>query len=261
MQNNRNPSDLHCRRKSHGPDLKLLVQLSSEICIRKESNAFIDFFPDKEALQGVHFIPVANGTRLARASSLYARINMDLAPFVFELPSAYLPYVQVLGHMGMQDAPSFESMKHLLQQLQKSCGYQRLNPNELRAVLRILQFICDKGNRMSLPAQNAPVDDAIVPDDGARLIHARSCVYVDALGANLVGEIESSRMKFVHPLVGEKLCLQLGVRKLSEVVVEVSSSAPFFFQVWQSQVFSKYAVLWLPDGRLKCRVLPYSDYP
>ncbi|CAM6095372.1 unnamed protein product [Calypogeia fissa] len=175
---------------------------------------------DKEALEGVHFIPVANGTRLARASSLYARINMDLAPFVFELPSAYLPHVEVLGQMGMQEAPSFQSMKHLLRQLQHSCGYQRLNPNELRAVLRILQFICDKGNRIGLVSKYATDDDAIVPDDGARLIHARACVYVDTLGANLVGEIESSRMKFVHPLVGETLCVQLGVRKLSEVVVE-----------------------------------------
>ncbi|OAE21027.1 hypothetical protein AXG93_606s1120 [Marchantia polymorpha subsp. ruderalis] len=178
---------------------------------------------DKGALQGVHFIPVANGTRLAMASALYARISMDLAPFVFELPSAFLAYVKVLGELGMQEAPSFESMKHLLLQLQQSCGYQRLNPNELRAVLRILQFICDKSNRLNLNGQQSSDDfttDAVVPDDGARLVHARACVYVDAVGANLVGEIESARMKFVHPLVSEPLCIQLGVRKLSEVVVE-----------------------------------------
>ncbi|KAL2612990.1 hypothetical protein R1flu_024682 [Riccia fluitans] len=210
-------------RWPNGRGMKTVEDAFSEV-LRYLSSAWDGLSDaDKEALKGVHFIPVANGTRLAMASALYARISMDLAPFVFELPSAYLAYVKVLGELGMKEAPSVENMKHLLLQLRHSCGYQRLNPNELRAVLRILGFICGKSSQLNLSDQLALSDfasDAVVPDDEARLVYARSCVYVDAVGVNLVGEIDSARMKFVHPLVTEPLCIQLGVRKLSEVVVE-----------------------------------------
>ncbi len=70
-------------------------------------------------MQRVHFIPVANGTRLAMAVSLFARLGMDLAPFVFELPSAYLAYMDVLTSLGIQDSPMFEIMRTLLLQIQR----------------------------------------------------------------------------------------------------------------------------------------------
>lgn len=178
-------------------------------------------------MKAFNFIPVANGTRLATAKCLFARLGMDLAPFVFELPSAYLAHVDVLSTLGMKDLPTFESMRALLLYLQRSCGYQRLNPNELRAVLRILQFICDKENRAKSMVGHMlpdPAEDAVVPDDSGRLLQARACVYADSAGASLAGEIDSTRVRFVHPHVPEDLCSELGVRKLSEVVVEVRTS-------------------------------------
>jgi sacsin len=168
---------------------------------------------------------VSNGTRLAAAGSLYARLGMDLAPFVFELPSTYLAHVDILTSLGMKDSPTYESMQALLFQLQKSCGYQRLNPNELRAVLRILHFICDKTNRANSSVNHVipdPAKDAVVPDNSGRLLQATACVYADSAGASLVGKIDSSRVRFVHPHVPEQLCAELGVRKLSEVIVEVN---------------------------------------
>jgi len=179
---------------------------------------------DKDGLNLLQFIPVANGTRLAAAGSLFARLGMDLAPFVFQLPSAYLAYVDVLKSLGMKDSPTFESMRGLLLQLQRTCGYQRLNPNELQAVLRILSFICDKNNRVKSMTSHVlpdPAVDAVVPDDSGRLLQAKACVYADSAGASLVGEIDSSRVRFVHPHVTEQLCVELGVRKLSEVIIEV----------------------------------------
>ena len=183
------------------------------------------FLADKDALRALQIIPVANGTRLAAPGSLFARLSMDLAPFVFELPSAYLAYVDVLKSLGMKDSPTFESMRALLLQLQRICGYQRLNPNELQAVLRILSFICDKTNRVKSMTSHVlpdPAVDAVVPDDTGRLLQARACVYADSAGASLVGEIDSSRVRFVHPHVTEQICVELGVRKLSEVIVEVT---------------------------------------
>ncbi|XP_057820319.2 uncharacterized protein LOC131033191 isoform X2 [Cryptomeria japonica] len=173
-------------------------------------------------LKKLPFIPIANGTRLVTASSLFVRLGVNLAPFAFELPSLYLPYVGILRDIGLQEAPTFASARALLVNIQQESGYQHLNPNELRAVLHLLQFICDEGKRSKVDGSDLlfPDHDAVVPDEGCRLVHARVCVYVDAHGSCLLGEIDTSRLRFVNPQLSEDLCMQLGVKKLSDVVVE-----------------------------------------
>ncbi|PQP98329.1 sacsin [Prunus yedoensis var. nudiflora] len=145
-------------------------------------------------LQRVPFIPAANGTRLVTANLLFARLTINLSPFAFELPTLYLPFLKILKDLGLQDIFSIASARDLLLNLQRTCGYQRLNPNELRAVLEILYFICDGtiGEDMS----NWPnwTSEAIVPDDSCRLIYS--------------------------PRSSRELCIVLGIKKLSDVVIE-----------------------------------------
>ncbi|XP_073158695.1 uncharacterized protein [Henckelia pumila] len=172
---------------------------------------------DISRLRQVAFLPAANFTRLVTASSLFARLTINLSPFAFELPSEYLPFVKILRDLGLQDSLSVVSAKNLLSDLQKSCGYQRLNPNELRAVIEILHFLCDEPISSAISNWES---EAIVPDDGCRLVHARSCVFIDLLGSQYVKHIDTSRLRFVHPGLPEIVCVTLGVRKLSEVVME-----------------------------------------
>ncbi|KAL4575550.1 hypothetical protein LXL04_022397 [Taraxacum kok-saghyz] len=172
---------------------------------------------DLSELKRVAFIPAANGTRLVTSSSLFTRLTINLSPFAFELPSRYLPFVKILKELGLQDTLSISCAMDLLSDLQKSCGYQRLNPNELRAVMEILHFLCNE----TIQLQKSEWDsDLIVPDDGCRLVHANSCVYIDPYGSRYVKFIDSSRLRFVHHDVSEKLCSTFGIRKLSDVVVE-----------------------------------------
>lgn len=173
-------------------------------------------------LQKVPFIPTANGTRLVTANLLFARLSINLSPFAFELPVLYLPFVKILKDLGLQDALSIASAKDLLLNLQKSCGYQRLNPNELRAVLEILFFICDGTDGSSSSDGCNWKSEAIVPDDGCRLVDARSCVYVDSYGSRFVKSIDTSRIRFIHSDLPERLCVLLGIKKLSDVVIEVT---------------------------------------
>ncbi|KAK8493331.1 hypothetical protein V6N12_000543 [Hibiscus sabdariffa] len=175
---------------------------------------------DIAKLQGLAFLPAANGTRLVPANSLFARLTINLAPFAFELPSLYLPFMKILKDLGLQDVLSVASAKELLLNLQQACGYQRLNPNELRAVMEILYFVCDgtvEANMLDRPDRKS---DAIIPDDGCRLIHAKTCVYIDSYGSRFVKHIDTSRLRFVHPNIPERICTFLGIKKLSEVVVE-----------------------------------------
>ncbi|CAL1387848.1 unnamed protein product [Linum trigynum] len=175
---------------------------------------------EKKELQGVAFLPAANGTRLVMASSLFARLTVNLSPFAFELPTPYLPFVKVLKELGLQDLLSAAAAKDLLLNLQKACGYQRLNPNELRAVMEILSFLCDTSVKATPSDLCNWKEDAIIPDDGCRLVHSRSCVYVDSYGSQYVNSIDTTRLRFVHQDIPERMCLLLGIRKLSEVVVE-----------------------------------------
>lgn len=175
------------------------------------------------------FLPAANGTRLVGASSLFVRLPINLSPFAFELPSLYLPFLKILKDLGLNDVLSVGAAKDILSKLQKLCGYRRLNPNELRAVMEILHFLCDEINATKAPNDSTISSDAIVPDDGGRLVHARSCVYVDSFGSRYVKYIDTARLRLVHPLLPERICLDLGVRKLSDVVIEVCIASVAFF--------------------------------
>lgn len=168
------------------------------------------------------FIPAANGTRLVTANLLFARLSVNLSPFAFELPTLYLPFVKILKDLGLQDMLSIASAKDLLLNLQRACGYQRLNPNELRAVFEILVFICNGAEGASISDGANWTSEAIVPDDGCRLVHAKSCVYIDSYGSRFIKCIETSRLRFIHPDLPERFCIVLGIKKLSDVVIEVT---------------------------------------
>ncbi|KAJ4961747.1 hypothetical protein NE237_021657 [Protea cynaroides] len=169
-------------------------------------------------LRKVAFLPVANGTRLVTASSLFVRLTVNLSPFAFELPTIYLHFVEILKDLGLQDMLSVACAKDLLLNLQKACGYQRLNPNELRAVMEILHFICNESVQENKP--DGSCYDVIVPDDGCRLVLAHSCVYIDPYGSRFFRCIDTSRLRFVHSYLSEGICTALGIKKLSDVVVE-----------------------------------------
>lgn len=172
---------------------------------------------DIAELQTVAFLPAANGTRLVTANSLFVRLTINLSPFAFELPSLYLPFVKILKNLGLQDSLSVEGAKDLLFNLQKACGYQRLNPNELRAVMEILNFICKEAAE-SNGSQWA--SEIIVPDDVCRLVHAKSCVYIDSYGSRIVTCIDTYKLRFVHPDLPQRLCTALGIKRLCDVVIE-----------------------------------------
>ncbi|XP_058090303.1 uncharacterized protein LOC131236843 isoform X2 [Magnolia sinica] len=215
--------------KNGGEDTLAHWPTSSDVMTIEEASSEVLKYLDKiwgtlsasdiSELQKVAFIPVANGTRLVKASSLFVRLTVNLSPFAFELPTRYLPFVKILKDIGLQDVLSLSCAKDLLLGIQRSCGYQRLNPNELRAVMEILHFICD-GIAQARSDRSNWATEAIVPDDGCRLVLARSCVCIDANGSHFLRNIDTSRLRFVHPDLPEKMCTTLGIKMLSEMVVE-----------------------------------------
>ncbi|CDP11009.1 unnamed protein product [Coffea canephora] len=202
---------------SAAPGSKTIDEASFEV-LKYLENAWDSLSSsDISELRKVAFIPAANGTRLVTAGALFARLTINLSPFAFELPALYLPFVKILKDLGLQDTFSIAAARDLLINLQKACGYQRLNPNEFRAVMEILYFVCDEA--VSSEACNWG-SEAIVPDDGCRLVHAKSCVYVDSHSSHFLKYIDVSRLRFVHSDLPEGICMALAIKKLSDVVVE-----------------------------------------
>ncbi|MFS7960331.1 hypothetical protein Hanom_Chr08g00701971 [Helianthus anomalus] len=172
-------------------------------------------------LQQLAFIVADNGARLATPGSLFARLSINLSPLASELPSHYLPFVKILKELGVEeDMLSISCATNILSNLHMSCGYYRLNPNELHAVIELLQFLCDETIEPQTSDRRGWESELVVPDDGCRLVRANTCVYIDPHGSQYVNFIDSSKLRFVHHDVSERLCLAFGIRKLSNVVVE-----------------------------------------
>ncbi|GER39484.1 zinc finger family protein [Striga asiatica] len=145
--------------------------------------------------------------------SLYVHVNCVCLVVHLNVVSDF----QILGVLGLQESLSVASARSLLSDLKKVGGYQRLNPNEFRAAVEILHFICDEKNISGISNWD---HEAIVPDDGCRLVHAQSCVYIDSRGSHYVKNIDTSRLRFVHQDLPQRVCQALGIRKLSDVVKE-----------------------------------------
>ncbi|GKB21025.1 hypothetical protein Tco_0854948, partial [Tanacetum coccineum] len=171
-------------------------------------------------LGNVAFIPVANVTYRAKCNFLFSHLTIDLSPLAFELPSIYLPFVKILKELGLHDTLSVSSAMMFLLNFEESCRNQRLNPNELHAVIEILHFIFDETTGQQKSDRSNWESKLVVPDDACRLTLSKSCVYIDSYGSHYMKYIDSSKLRFVHNDVSERLCLAFGIRKLSDVVVE-----------------------------------------
>ncbi|KAL0905364.1 hypothetical protein M5K25_023777 [Dendrobium thyrsiflorum] len=201
------------------PGMMTVEDASFEILNYLDTNWGARSSSDTRELQKVPFIPVANGTRFVTVTCLFVRLTTNLSPFAFELPSMYLPFVKILKEIGIHEVLTADHARNLIMNIQNSCGYQRLNPNELRAIMEILNFICSSSIKSSSD-RSENVFDHIVPDDGCRLVSANSCVYVDSYASQFLAEIDTSRIRFCHPELPENICVTLGIKKVSDVVIE-----------------------------------------
>ncbi|XP_071732930.1 uncharacterized protein [Rutidosis leptorrhynchoides] len=121
---------------------------------------------------------------------------------------------------------SVSSALSILSGLKKYCGNQCLCPNELRAVIKVLEFICDEIEHQPNSDCSEWESSLVVPDDSCRLVDPHSCVYIDPRGSLYLEYIDSSKLRFVHHHVSERLCLSFGIKRLSDVVVAEEETLP-----------------------------------
>ncbi|PWA82439.1 Histidine kinase-like ATPase, ATP-binding domain-containing protein [Artemisia annua] len=172
------------------------------------------------ALQQVAFIAADNGTRIVTSSSLFVSLTINISPLASKLPSGYLNFVKILKELGVEDMLSIPRAMNILSSLQKSCRHHRLNPNELRAVIELLHFLFNETIEHKETRRSNWESELVVPDDACRLAPANSCVYIDPCGSRYVKYIDTSKLRFVHHAVPERLCVAIGITKLCDAVFE-----------------------------------------
>eukprot|EP01041_Mallomonas_annulata_P005114 gene5114-10234_t len=92
----------------------------------------------QQALKGSGIVPV--GHNLVKPGHLFFRLSEDLSPFMHEVPRCFGPYEIILKQLGVRESPSRADYRMFLQELKRESQDQSLNPNELRAVLTIVQL-------------------------------------------------------------------------------------------------------------------------
>ncbi|KAJ0897057.1 putative transcription factor C2H2 family [Helianthus annuus] len=195
---------------------------------------------DVSKLSKLQFILTPNWRHMVSPKSLVTHLKINLWPIAEELPLRYLPFVKVLKELGLHDTLSISNAMIFLSRRRRNL----LNPNELRVVIELLNFICDEIEQHKLD-RSTWESELVVPDNDCRLVHPNMCLYIDPFGSQYVKYIDSSKLRLVHHDVSERMCLAFGIRKISDAVVEELDS------VGDLETLEEIGSVSLPAIRLK----------
>ena len=173
-------------------------------------------------LRSLPLVPV-HGV-LARASQLFFRLPAKLAPLMHEVPRVYGAHDQLLRRIGVVEVPTPKHYIASLKTFATDCGGQALNVNELAAVVRMLTLL---GNAPRDGRGKSEGEDAVVmvPDQRSVLVPSSSVLYNDAPW--LASRLDATIVSVAHPRLGRRTCTAVGVRPLTQVVVEeLAGTAP-----------------------------------
>lgn len=160
---------------------------------------------------------------LVKPSRVFFRLDSseDLSPFMFELPRIFGSHETFLKGIGVKETPNSNDYCLFLTDLQVECRNGRLNPNELKAVLTITHAIADQQQQQQ---QTEPINTTslCLPDESGVLRKISNCLLCDDLWlkSRCAHRLEEYQLYVLHPFVPNEDAVQLGARKLSQVVSE-----------------------------------------
>ena len=176
----------------------------------------------KSSLSTMNIVPV--GHTLIKPSRLFFRLAEDLSPFMHEIPRYFGQHEQLLKNLGVKETPSASDYTQFLRDLANECRQQSLNPNELRAVIAIIQCIAtQKEEDIELTNSKSNYDNMtiLVPDENS-VLRESFCTLINDdiwLKSRAIG-IADIGLHFIHPAITNITAESLGILKLSAVVIE-----------------------------------------
>ena len=173
----------------------------------------------RQELSQASIVPV--GHSLVHPSRLFFELSQDLSPFMYEMPRGLGALEAFFVLLGVRQRPSVIDYCEFLRTLAAECGDLALNPNELRAVLTIVDSIAELEGGLSSDQATA-LAGLYLPDELSVLRPFSRCVTCDepwtrvALGS----ELHLLGVYPLHPLLPSQVVSALRVVKLSELVTE-----------------------------------------
>jgi len=164
------------------------------------------------ALRERPVVPV--GTTLVKANRLFFRLAKDLAPFFYEVPRGFGANDSFLKNLGVRDSPRSEDYALSLNELNNEIGSSRLNANELKSVVEVVNLIAT--NDQSLSTENT-----CAPDLLGKLVSTNDLLQNDCNWLVQSGRLDMNLVHLAHPKMSKELCAKLQIGCLSEKIQEV----------------------------------------
>jgi hypothetical protein len=171
------------------------------------------------ALETTNIVPI--GHSIFKPGRLFFRLAEDLNPFMHEIPRYFGQHEQFLKKLGVREKPSSEDYCRFLSELAAECRDIGLNPNELRAIIAIIEAINTEVEVEGLPSQSRQ-RNLYIPDEESVLRDSSGCLFNNdgwlrgRLGvANFGKEIH-----IVHPYLQKSVAQNLEIPLLSDVLRE-----------------------------------------
>lgn len=166
----------------------------------------------------VALVPVANGTRVVKPSSIFVRLPVDAAPLLYELPPEFLSGLAVLKKLGVSDSPNANDLLSAVRRLPLG---SRLSTPYTHAVARVLNYLLVE---TSAPEALAAASRGEIPVINAYSIVTMplNCVWGDA-GAwiGLITRlVAAGGVSVAHPAFTPSLCKKLRIPSVTQVVQE-----------------------------------------
>ncbi|KAL4545625.1 hypothetical protein Ndes2526B_g00282 [Nannochloris sp. 'desiccata'] len=166
----------------------------------------------------VALVPVANGTRVVKPSSIFVRLPVDAAPLLYELPPEFVSGLAILKKLGVSDSPSANDLLSAVRHL--SLG-SRLSTPYIHAVARILNYLLVE---TSAPEALAAASRGEIPVLNAysTVTMPLNCVWGDAGAWNgLITRLAAAGgVSVAHPAFTPSLCKKLRIPSFTQVVQE-----------------------------------------
>jgi hypothetical protein len=174
-----------------------------------------------DLLRGLALVPVANGTRVVKPSSIFVRLPVDATyaePLLYELPPEFISGLAILKKLGLSDAPSAND---LLAAVRRVPLGSRLSTPYIHAVARILNYLLVE---TSAPEALAAASRGEIPvlDAYSTVTLPSNCVWGDA-GAwmGIIPRLAATGgVSVAHPAFSPQLCKQLLIPSVADVVQE-----------------------------------------
>jgi hypothetical protein len=177
----------------------------------------------QSALETTNIVPI--GHSIFKPRRLFFRLAEDLNPFMHEIPRYFGQHEQFLKKLGVREKPSSEDYCQFLSELATECKEIGLNPNELRAIIAIIEAINAEleveGLGLSMAAESKE-RNLFIPDEDSILRDSSRCLYNNDgwLRSRLGADGFGGEIYILHPFLQKSIAQSLEIPLLSEVLVE-----------------------------------------